>query len=263
MSTPLGDQPSMLVAGPDIEGYGQGTLQEASSAEAQGHAQSEDRPLFFADSDDEDVLPPEASLLANTRPQDDFIDLSEGVGTPQPNDTPRASSISSTYSIRGPRSSSPVVSETSDEPPAKKRKLSPLAHSAPSSAFESAYLGSFLVGNAWSTVRGTGYVKPGDEIRIERDTPDDRSSVEAKILPAKNVKSKGGKKQISIATMLKPQPVKLSKKKQDTVVRLTNKRGFGRSDLVSYTGLYSRPSGRVWTVASGCCFLGVQATRSW
>ncbi|THG99879.1 hypothetical protein EW026_g2563 [Hermanssonia centrifuga] len=108
------------------------------------------------------------------------------------------------------------------ERPAKKRKLS-LQNLVP---FSSAYLGSFLVGKAWSTVRGKGYVKPGDEINIERDEQEVVTKDETKNKRNKGAKGKDGKKQLSIATMLKPQPAKATKKKQDLVVRLTTKSGF-------------------------------------
>ena len=92
---------------------------------------------------------------------------------------------------------------------------------------------SFLVGNAWSTVRGKGYVKPGEEIKIERDAHGDgrkagpSKAKNTKSTPKDAKSSKSGKKQLSIATMLKPQPAKPTRKKQDLVVRLVNQRGFG------------------------------------
>ncbi|OCH95686.1 hypothetical protein OBBRIDRAFT_871170 [Obba rivulosa] len=137
-------------------------------------------------------------------------------------DIPRASSVSSASSHPAPRSSSPASSVKSEEPPTKKRRLSPKG--AQQARFTSKYLGSFLIGNAWSTVRGSGYVKPGDEILVERDQPE--TSTTKKTQTANQKKSGGAKKQLSIATMLKAQPPKFAKKKEDTVVRLTNKRGF-------------------------------------
>ncbi|EGN93185.1 hypothetical protein SERLA73DRAFT_172337 [Serpula lacrymans var. lacrymans S7.3] len=122
----------------------------------------------------------------------------------------------------------------SKDRPAKKRRLSPPSSPVPAPipvvSFECAYIGSFLVGNAWSTVKGKGYVKSGDKIRIERDEPDDGSSSRSN--PGKGnkkeiqIKGKGKKKQISISTMFKSQPPNFLKKKVDTVVRLTNSRGF-------------------------------------
>ena len=75
-------------------------------------------------------------------------------------------------------------------------------------------------------------LQSGDEIRIERDLASDQNSsskTEKKAPGKKDAKSKGGKKQLSIATMLKPAPPKpaINKKKQDIIVRLTTMRGFG------------------------------------
>ncbi|KIP11786.1 hypothetical protein PHLGIDRAFT_83110 [Phlebiopsis gigantea 11061_1 CR5-6] len=140
----------------------------------------------------------------------------------------RASSVSSVSSAPPPGPSSPASSVgpmTADEPPRKRRKLSPDV--AEGRVFTSAYLGSFLVGNAWSTVRGKGYIDVGDEIRIERDTSSpEPSTAKKKGASGKDTKSKGGKKQLSIATMFKPAPPKPNKKKQDTIVRLATMRGF-------------------------------------
>lgn len=65
----------------------------------------------------------------------------------------------------------------------------------------------------------------GDEIRVERDisSPEPKK----KATSSKDTKSKGGKKQLSIATMFKPAPPKPNKKKQDIIVRLATMRGFG------------------------------------
>lgn len=64
---------------------------------------------------------------------------------------------------------------------------------------------------------------------IERDEPDvpKAKANEKKVNGNQDVRSKGGKKQLSIATMFKPQPAKPAKRKQDLVVRITNQRGFG------------------------------------
>ncbi|KAI0068064.1 hypothetical protein BV25DRAFT_1793364 [Artomyces pyxidatus] len=117
--------------------------------------------------------------------------------------------------------------------PAKRRRLSPPANTQSSKklTFRAAYLGSFIVGNAWSTVKGKGYVKPGDEILVERDDldQDQPSSSRPKGRTAasgKSVSNNGKFKQLSVATMLKAQPKKDTKKKAHTVVRLTSKGGF-------------------------------------
>ncbi|KAH8119981.1 SNF2 family N-terminal domain-containing protein [Phellopilus nigrolimitatus] len=105
--------------------------------------------------------------------------------------------------------------------PQKKRKISQI-HSPPVVRRSEYYLGSLLVSNAWSTVRGTGYVKNGDPILVERDDLQEESSVN------RDAKKKGKAKQMAISSMFKPQaksgPVK--KSKANTIVRLTNARGF-------------------------------------
>ncbi len=72
----------------------------------------------------------------------------------------------------------------------------------------------------------------GDGIDIERDDAEDpppQNKTNNKTAKKKDVKAGGGKKQLSIATMLRPQPAK-PKKKQNLVVRLVTKKGFGESE---------------------------------
>jgi DNA repair protein RAD5 len=140
-------------------------------------------------------------------------------------DQPRASSISSKASdhVSVSSSSPPPNRPSTLAPPAKKRRLSPPAAAACSNV-SSTYLGSFLVGDAWSTVTGKGYVKINDEIRVQRDDQDD-SKVGFRNPPRKT--DNGKKKQMSITTMWSTKSAKSSKKKVDSIVRLTNARGFG------------------------------------
>ena len=67
------------------------------------------------------------------------------------------------------------------------------------------YLGSILVANAWSTARGTGYVKNGDIINVEREI--------------------WNGKQRTLDNMMRLPGT--SKAKANYIVRLTNSRGFG------------------------------------
>ncbi|OBZ79016.1 hypothetical protein A0H81_01450 [Grifola frondosa] len=123
------------------------------------------KPLFFADSDDEES----SEAIARHSPpihEDDLIEEGMDIEIPDLDDIPRASSISSVSSHCDTRNSSPDPVQ-SEERPVKRRRISPPVK-IPAN-FTSAYLGSFLVGNAWSTVRGSGYVKAGDEISVERD----------------------------------------------------------------------------------------------
>jgi DNA repair protein RAD5 len=82
------------------------------------------------------------------------------------------------------------------------------------------YIGEFLIPNAWSNVSGKGYIKIDDLVKIERDgneSTDNKTS---------NKKKGDGKKQMTLSAMLKNQPSKSSKKKNN-IVRLLNSRGFG------------------------------------
>lgn len=124
--------------------------------------------------------------------------------------------------------------DTGAERPRKRAKLSPVSTV---SNFKSAYFGTIIVANAWSTVKGkaSNYVKSGDEILVEWDGNMDESKV-ASTSKKGSKPVKGKSKQLSIAAMLKAQPVKrVPRKKQNDIVRLTNKRGFGTfySSLIS------------------------------
>ncbi|THH10977.1 hypothetical protein EW145_g955 [Phellinidium pouzarii] len=117
-----------------------------------------------------------------------------------------------------PMSTTRISSETQ---PRKKRKIMQASHH-PKVERSEYYLGSILVGNAWSTVRGSGYVKNGDPILVERDSLQDENS------SSKDAKRKGKGKQVTLKTMFKSQVKSgpLKKPKANTIVRLTNSRGF-------------------------------------
>ncbi|KAF9225351.1 hypothetical protein BS17DRAFT_701291 [Gyrodon lividus] len=192
----------MPVESRDLERVSQQSTQ-SELASTPSHRISEKR-LFFADSDDEDVprfdIPPGSMPGTTPLTKDRADDSGSDIELPSFEEVPRASS---------------------------KRRLSPTAKPITlSSRSDDAYLGSFLVGNAWSTVKGKGYIKPGDEIRIERDNPDDASSSASTSGKGKRKEDKSKKKQLSLKAMLKLQPTKPTKRKTDTVVRLTNKGGF-------------------------------------
>lgn len=186
-------------------------------------------PLFFDDSDDDLALSDKnrAQLLS---PQGNLVETEVDLNLPV-SEPHRASSVSSTNSERVHIPSSSRASSVSmDGPPSKKRKFDQKSPEQSTTPFTTAFLGSFLVARAWSTVRGKGYTKIGDSVLVERDNLDDdppRKNAGAKAKNPKETKTKGGKRQISIATMLKPPPLKFVKKKKDTVVRLTNMAGFG------------------------------------
>ena len=210
--------------------------------------------LFFADSDDEDDevhilsvplpalnVPKEDPIIIEDDDDLGYIDVPQ-VSSPSYRSSSAASSASSPPTARHSRSPSPEAME----PPKKKMRVSSNTENAPTGGgptagafqpltdpFVSVYLGSFIVGNAWSTVRGKGYCRAGDEIVISRDDPDGPSPSSSKPegktkMQRGAVKGKtGAKKQLTLATLIK-QPAK-AKKKTDTAVRIMNRRGFGGS----------------------------------
>lgn len=227
----------------------------------------EPQRLFFADSEDEDAMQiPNASF---TVPQKREQESDSDIEIPSV-DHPRASSVSSGSSDHGMLPSSPLAApeelpdDSRDLPPAKKRRLSPKLP-RDTMASGSAYLGSFLVGNAWSTVRGKGYIKPGEEFLVERDDQGDAlskasSSTQSKNQSKKTAQGKGKQKQLSIAVMLKQKQAKPSKKKADTVVRLTNRRGFGQTCLL-WLQMKADPRCRIWPLTLGGGRLDLKAPR--
>jgi DNA repair protein RAD5 len=113
--------------------------------------------------------------------------------------------------------------EKLEEPPAKRRKLSPTVHSE--AQFSSMYIGDLPVDGAWSTVSGTGYIKVGDSVLIRREGTN-KESFGITVQSGNKTKKSGGGKQVSLTSMLKPQGTR-STKKVDTVVRIVNNKGFG------------------------------------
>lgn len=178
--------------------------------------------LFFAASDEDEA----AEALLSSLPKaaykpiatDDFGDI----------ETVDVSAVTA------PLPQESIVCEATEkrleEPPKKKRRISPAAEAHPHSLeFPPTYLGDVLVENAWSTVSGKGYVKPGESVIIQRDGPNDGSfgSGAQKGKSSDKTKKTGGKKQATITSMLRPQTRNLTRKKVNTVVRIVNKRGFG------------------------------------
>ena len=169
-----------------------------------------ENPLFLPDEEDADYVDVPAerlrsiSIRPDANPADD-LDVSEIFG------------------IREVGGSKPTTRRRPEEvfQPNKRRKLSP----PPDSDFTSAFLGSIVVANAWSTVKGKGYVKNGDPILVEWDRlkQDDPPKKGDKKKP---LQKKG--KQLTITTLMKPRQDNFKRKKQNDIVRLTNKGGFGK-----------------------------------
>lgn len=202
---------------------------------------SSPQSLFLPGDDDEDAISaperlhtPDLGGYSPAPEADSDMEMASNIpGIPN-----RSSSVASASS-----GSIPILSrDRSPEPllrPSKRRRVSPsldnqlTSHTAAQSnpPFQRAYLGSFLVGNAWSTVRGRGYIKPGETVLIDRD--DQTSSTRGSNAKSKKgkedvkVAGKGKGKQQNIQSMFKAQSKTSSKaQKPDTVVRLTNKSGF-------------------------------------
>jgi hypothetical protein len=155
-------------------------------------------------------------------------------------DIPPSSSFSN-------RASSPIQLTTSSqraEPPTKKRRISLSTSTLPDVSTLSVasskraqssppllFLGTFMCGNAFSAVKGRGYTEQGQEIFITRDDEDDEPTkpTKAKETP----KGKGaGKRQLTLSTLMKPGPSQ-KRKKKNTIVRITNPRGFGATVFCS------------------------------
>ena len=219
--------------------------------------------LFFAGSDNEDEPPIASSAKSSSLPpsssppshtlflEDDDDDDSMYMSLKPSNFSEKAKrpivieeedpDIQMVYSqvstkIRSDKHSRPTsLSPTLDRktplpgPVAKKRRLSPPEHESPpthATEFLPIYLGEVVISNAWSNVSGKGYVKQNETVVVQREEQDLPQAGTSKPKPM-TVQS-GKKKQISIATMLKPQPAKSTKKKKkDNIVRLVNNRGSG------------------------------------
>lgn len=180
-------------------------------------------PLFLAGSDDEG----EPLVADDPMNVDDPLSLD-----PPRSSSPPAPDPSAHASVKS-LSRSPSIRETSP-PPAKRRRLSLPQVKKP--VFSSAYVGTFIIGNAWATARGKGYIKPGDAVRVEIDAGED-SMTSSKSTSSKptGAKDKSKKKQTTLTSAFQAKSIKPAKKKLTTIVRLTNDRGFGTAHSFSST----------------------------
>jgi len=231
------NSPPLFFAGSDDE---QEVEMKDSQEPAAGEEASSSRPgdvqagLFLpGDSDDEydspaDHLVPQKRLNVEDHEESD----SEVLGI---EDVPRASSISSMSSHISVSSDTPPPGPPEPDvkpPPLKKRRVSPIPSNSQGIHFP-AYIGEVFIPNAWSNVSGKGYVKINDLIRIERDDDEGPKAASSNNKGKKKVDDKKGKKQQTITAMFKAQPMKRSKKKEDTIVRLVTTRGFGEWHTVA------------------------------
>ncbi|KAF7307476.1 DNA repair protein [Mycena indigotica] len=179
-------------------------------------------PLFFASSDSED--------------EDVPMDAEAEPATSERASSPASSRLFSEGSDaeKDPIKKRPILVDSDSDsaknaarkpPPAKKRRVSPPPPPPSPPAVQLMYLGDLVWGHGWSNVSGKGYIKPGEEVKIKRETVPTKAENKA---VAKGKKGGDGKKQMSLAAMLK-QPSKTAaakSKKTDTIVRLYNSRGF-------------------------------------
>lgn len=226
--------PKPLFFGSDSEEEEQASMNIDSLNEASTLAEGASKKrLFFPSSDDEnDAQPIDVEDIVKRRAQDAGSISSAVVSSPPPRRAPAAPSV-----------------HCSSPPPPKKRKVTPLgiekktrgqSESTPfppmsnTTGFELAYIGSFLVPNAWSTCKGRGWVKAGEEISIRRNEEETTTLSSTK---ASSTKAKAGKKvpgkQLKLTSMMKvkdkgPAPKQGKANKPDNVVRFTNSRGFGK-----------------------------------
>ncbi|KAJ7640954.1 DNA repair protein RAD5 [Roridomyces roridus] len=175
-------------------------------------------PLFFAGSDDEDEdmpsMQPEGPSTSSAPSSRASSRLFSDDDEDKPSKRPIVISDDSDTELK------PMVAKAgpSRERPSKKRRVSPPTRSD----FPPTVVGEMVFGHAWSNVSGKGYIKNGEEVKIMRE-PKEESKGKA---PVAKKKTGDGKKQMSLAAMLK-QPAKAKiNKKTDNIVRLYNSRGF-------------------------------------
>ena len=212
-------------------------------------AEASKKRLFFASSDDE----------SDSRPAniDDIVKRRTQNALSSPSVVASSSPHFASYSVSSVCSTSP--------PQPKKRKVTPpemkkqqdprqtamsLNPVLESTGFEPPYIGSFLVPNAWSTCKGRGWVKAGEEICIRRNEGDAASvsSIKSNSSKPKTDKKVSGK-QLKLTSMMKvkdngPVPKPIKRHKPDNVVRFTNSRGFGEWSSLGCFHVYEKSRDR-------------------
>lgn len=141
---------------------------------------------------------------------------------------PAKSSLENSPAGKRPRTLTP---QTEGPTFKKQRQSTPPLDGIPMKSFP-AYIGDHIVPNAWSTVSGKGYISLNDSIRIRRDAEEEEVPKDKKT--GKGITGKqanGGKKQATLTSMIKKPSAKpgVKKQKRDTIVRLVNSKGFGKS----------------------------------
>jgi len=187
------------------------------------HSSPPQEKLFLDDSDDEVVITEDFPTLKRSQAvmMEDTSDIEIIEQTRKADFDPRTSNLH--------LSLSPAPKRKGSTQTQKRRRVTPQTEvTEPSSGLLPAYLGEVLVPNAWSTISGSGYVKPNDIIRVRRDQGDESTSVKLKSKSFNSKKKMDNKKQVTLTSMIGAQPQKFSKKKRpDTIVRLVTKDDVG------------------------------------
>lgn len=199
------------------------------------HSSPPQEKLFLDDSDDEVVITEEFPTLKRSQAvmMEDTSDVEIVEQTQKADFDPRTSSRSS---LQFP-SLSPVPKKIGSTQNQKRRRVTAQAEVAESGLLP-AYLGEVLVPNAWSTISGSGYVKPNDIICVRRDHDEESTSVKLKSKSSNSKKKMDNKKQVTLTSMIGAQPQKFSKKKRpDTIVRLVTKDDVGTFFFIYFDGV--------------------------
>ena len=221
---------------PPSESFFSGSEPEPDGAISSGSsAHGHDSNLFFPDSDDEEISKLGEQLPVLKRKLS-IHDGEEGGDYIMP-DVAQMSLPSDDLPVLDPFPGYNV----NNVQPVKKRRVDNEASST--SAF---YIGEFIVPDAWSSVSGHGYVTKNEEVYLKRINASESKEVKSTVKSA----IKGGKRQLSIANMLKGQPSKASsrQKKIDNVVYIVNKNGSG-TQFISEVCCRCKQHCSIWATA--------------
>ena len=272
---PVASPPGLFFAGSDEEEPPVGDYEKSSSLppnfspRTSPPRSSPHNLLFLEDSDDND------SVYMSPKPSTSFKKAKRPIEDEDTNfQIMKHSQVSTDVKPSSQHLRPTFLSPTSDQKSllpgsvAKKRRLLPPEHESPpnlATEFLPTYIGEIIIPNAWSNVSGKGYVKPNETVLVKREEQDPPAGT-SKPKPTTDQSSK--KKQISIATMLKPQPAKVSKsakkKKKNNIVRLVNNKGFGdqRSTSPESCPLNICDRFRIWASTYRFFLVDFKASRS-
>ncbi|KAF8628247.1 hypothetical protein AX15_004022 [Amanita polypyramis BW_CC] len=209
-----------ILRSPPSEPFFSGSEPEAQRSLSSGT--SERGSLFIPDSDDEDIskLGERLPVLKRKVDNNDTWDKNDDyIMAYIPQTSSPSDELPTTDAFPFPGDT------THGTQPLKKRRV----ERDEASLTPPLYIGELVVPNAWSSVSGHGYITRHEELYLRRINP---AEPDRPVKFANKKSGKDGRKQLSIATMLKGQSSKISPKqmKMDNVVHLINKQGseFGR-----------------------------------